>query len=273
MTTAHPTHETASADPSVTERFESVRQRVADAAARNGRRGSDVAIVAVTKYASIEQIRELLALGHIDLGESRAQVLAQHAALVDEYLGRHRELPKTARGKVPQKVRWHMIGHLQRNKARKVVELCRLVHSIDSLKLAEELQAIVAARAPETQLEVLVQVNVSGERQKYGVVPAAARHLVEQIDSMFNLRVRGLMCMAPEGKSEEESAMLARQTFTRCAELFHDIRHAEVADGPFDILSMGMSADFEIAVECGANLVRVGSAIFGSEAAIEPAQG
>jgi len=270
MTTAPSTQDTASAEPSVTERFESVRRRVAEAAARSGRRGSDVAIVAVTKYASIEQIRELVALGHIDLGESRAQVLIQHAALVDEFLGRHRELPKTARGHVPPKVRWHMIGHLQRNKARKVVEICRLVHSIESLKLAEELQAIVAARAPETQQEVLVQVNIAGEQQKHGVAPAAARHLVEQIDSMFNLRVRGLMCMAPEGRDEQESQRLARTTFTRCAELFHDIRHAEVADGPFDILSMGMSNDFEVAVECGANLVRVGSAIFGTEAAPEP---
>jgi len=244
---------------SLKSRYESVRARIAQAAERDGRRGDDVVLVAVTKNASIDQIRELLALGHVDLGENREPQLAQHAAQVDEFLARCRETPSAARGgAVPDTVRWHMIGHLQRNKVRRLLPICRLVHSVDSLRLAEELQAVAASRL-DHPAEILVQVNVAGERQKYGIAPAAARHLIEQIDTMFNLRVRGLMCMAPLTEDTDE----IRKIFTRCRELFDDTRRSGGVHDKFDILSMGMSHDFEIAVECGANVVRVGSAIFG----------
>jgi pyridoxal phosphate enzyme (YggS family) len=212
----------------------------------------------VTKHASIDQIRELLALGHVDLGENREQQLAQHAAQVEEFLQRHRDIP-SAPGRVPAAVRWHMVGHLQRNKVRKILPLVRLIHSVDSLRLAEELQSVAAARLEEP-VEVLIQVNFSGERQKYGIAPAAARHLIEQIDTMFNLRVRGLMCMGPL----TDDADAVRQVFSRCCELSDEIRRSGAAHDKFDILSMGMTNDFEIAIECGANIVRVGTAIFQS---------
>jgi pyridoxal phosphate enzyme (YggS family) len=155
------------------------------------------------------------------------------------------------------RVRWHLIGHLQRNKAKKALEFCRLIHTVDSLRLAEEIQA--AATKREEPAEVLVQVNCSLEEQKTGCPPSAALHLCEQIDTMIGVRVRGLMTMAAIGQKPEDS----RQVFSRCYDLYDDIRKTGVGEGKFNILSMGMSSDFEIAIEEGANVVRVGSAIFG----------
>ena len=244
---------------SLSERLDAVRRRIDDAARRSGRRGDDVLLVAVTKYASIDQIREMIELGHRDFGESRAQQLIQRAAQIDEYLERHRERSGSRDKQIPDSVRWHMIGHLQRNKVRKAIEHARLIHSVDSLRLAEELQTAAAKR--ENPVEVLVQVNIAAEKNKYGVAPAAARHLIEQIDTMMNLEPRGLMCMAPYVDDPEE----IRPVFERCRELFVDTKKAGVGGEKFNILSMGMTNDYEVAVECGANLVRIGSALFGED--------
>ncbi|MBX3373777.1 MAG: YggS family pyridoxal phosphate-dependent enzyme [Phycisphaeraceae bacterium] len=261
--------ESSRADESLAARLAGVRSRIGAAARRSGRRAEEIVLVAVTKFATIDQIRELLHLGQVDLGENRVQVLLQHAAQVEEFLGRNQDLPGAARGPVPSMVRWHLIGSLQRNKVRKLIDQVRLIHTVDSLKLAEELQAAASGRPVESPLEVLVQVNVSGERQKAGVAPAAARHLVEQIDSMLNLRVRGLMCMAPLARTDAELESIVRPVFRRASELFEDIRARAPGEGRFNLLSMGMSGDFDIAIECGANVVRVGSAIFGTGDGVE----
>jgi len=257
-------------------------------AAASGRAGSGVLVVAVTKYADLEQIRELVMLGHRDFGESQVLQLLQRAAFVDEVLTRQRTMkgvvsarkagtPAPARigtsggpaspsacgthaetdeaGVEP--VRWHMIGHLQRNKVKKCLEVARLIHSVDSLRLVEEIQSIAFKR--DMVIDVLVQVNCAEEKGKFGCAVAAAPHLCEQIDTMVHLRVRGLMTMAPYSEDPEDS----RHTFERCAELFHEIRSRGVGGAHFNILSMGMSGDFEVAIECGANMVRIGSAIFG----------
>jgi uncharacterized pyridoxal phosphate-containing UPF0001 family protein len=168
-------------------------------------------LVVVTKSGSIDQIRELVNMGQVDLAENRVQQLTQRAATIGEWLSRRSEMDPKAT--VPQ-VRWHMIGSLQRNKVRKAMDVSRLVHSMDSLRLAEE---------------------------------------------MVNLKVRGLMCMAPLSGGQDE----ARRTFERCKELFDDCRRSGSGGDRFDILSMGMSGDFEVAIECGANLVRVGGAVIG----------
>lgn len=240
-------------------RYHAVRQRIADAARRAGRDPQGVHLVAVTKYASIDEIRRLIELGHADFGENRVQQLIQRAAQADEFLARHRQLRTDKPVELPQRIRWHMIGHLQRNKVRKLLGLVRLIHSVDSLRLAEEIQA-AGARLDEP-VEVLIQINVAGEKQKHGVLPAAARHLLEQMDTMLNLKPRGMMVMAPYSENPED----ARPVFTRARELFEDIHRVGAVDDQFNILSMGMTSDFEVAVECGANVVRVGSAIFGSE--------
>jgi len=244
------------------ERLVELRQRIAAAATAAGRHPGEILLVAVTKNASIDQIRELLALGQVDLGENRVQQLVQRAAQIDEALARRRQLPESAAESPPIKApRWHMIGHLQRNKVRKAVELSRLIHGVDSLRLAEEIQLSAARR--ETPIEILVQVNVAGEASKGGVVPAAARHLVDQIDTMVNVKARGLMCMAPLGADGGSDLDATRRTFDRCRELFEDIRSAGSGGDRFDLLSMGMSGDFEPAIASGANIVRVGSALFG----------
>lgn len=244
------------------ERLEALRGRIAAAAHAAGRHPGEVALVAVTKNASIDQIRELLGLGQVDLGENRMQQLVQRAAQIDESLARRRQLPEaSADSPRLSPPRWHMIGRLQRNKIRKAVELSRLIHGVDSLRLAEEIQLCAGRR--ETPIEILVQVNVAGERSKGGVVPAAARHLVDQIETMVNVKARGLMCMAPLGPDGEPDLDAARRTFDRCRELFEDIRAAGSGGDRFDLLSMGMSGDFEHAIAAGANLVRVGSALFG----------
>ena len=263
-TTASATSPDAGAERPLRERYEDVKSRIARAAERSGRKASDVVLVAVTKTASVDQIRELIALGQADLGENRVQQLMQRAALVDEFLARRREMPSAA-AKLPSQVRWHMIGSLQRNKIKKALELVRLIHSVDNLRLAEDLQ--LAAERREKPVEVLIEVNIAGERSKHGIAPAAARHLVSMVDTMLSLKPRGLMCMAPYTDDQAE----IRSVFTRCRELFDDIRRAGLGGDRFDILSMGMSNDYEIAIECGSNMVRVGSAIFGKPAIEEPA--
>jgi hypothetical protein len=265
------------------ERYQLVCSKIEDAAKKAGRRAGDIILVAVTKYAEPEQIRGLLQMGHRDFGENRAQVLVQHAAIVEEYVARQRLLPslrKSAEGEAglfqanqpklgaPSAgggagasagagVRWHMIGHLQRNKAKKVVEFVRLIHSVDSLRLAEELQAIAVKK--DQQIEVLLQINCTGEEQKYGCPLPAAIPLAQQLGEMVNIRLRGLMTMAAESDKPED----ARPAFSRCRELFEEMRAMRLTEAPFNILSMGMSGDYEVAISEGANIVRVGTAIFG----------
>jgi len=254
-------------DQTLESRYAQVRQRVAGAARAAGRDPAGVVVVAVTKYAEADQIRALIQLGHLDFGENRVQNLLHRVAMIDEFMARRRVLPHAGhhgRGPANQSIRWHMIGHLQRNKARKAVELCRLIHSVDSLRLAEEIQTVASRR--EDPVDVLIQVNCSGERTKFGCPSPAALHLAEQIDTMVSVRVRGLMTMAPLSPNPED----ARDTFARCRELFEEIKKTGVGDGRFDILSMGMSGDFEVAISEGANMVRIGSAIFGEPKILIP---
>ena len=240
--------------------YRRVSERIAAAAERSGRRPDDVVMVAVTKNASPDQIRQLVALGHADLAENRVPQLCQRAAQIQEFVTRHHLLSGAAtkgHGEVPEQVRWHMVGHLQRNKVKNVVPLVKLIHSVDSLRLAEEIHNFAARR--DLVVDILIQVNISGETGKFGVAPPAVIHLAEQIATMMHLRIRGLMTMAPYSDNPED----ARPVFARAAELFADLRQAGVADDECNILSMGMSGDFEVAVEEGANVVRIGRALFG----------
>ncbi|MEM8758381.1 MAG: YggS family pyridoxal phosphate-dependent enzyme [Planctomycetota bacterium] len=240
------------------ERYEAVRARVAAAAAKSGRDASRVVLIAVTKYAELDDIRELAAHGHRDFGENRVQQLTQRAAMVDEWV-RRRQTIESLVADAPEVPRWHMIGHLQRNKAKQVAEAVRLIHSVDSLRLAEELQAVGLKR--ERVIDVLIQVNVSQEESKFGCPVPAAEALADSIESMAYLRCRGLMTMAPHSDEPED----ARPHFSRLRDLHEDMAKQGYAEGAFNILSMGMSGDFEVAIEEGANLVRVGSSIFGAK--------
>ncbi len=266
-------------------RYAEVSRRVEAATKKSGRPAGSVILVAVTKHAAPEQVRTLIEIGHRDFGENRVQHLIQQAAMVDEFLSRQKIHAGTRRisssdslfasgtaptlapaaGKGADAVRWHMIGHLQRNKARKVVEFVRLVHSVDSLRIAEELQAIALRR--DEMVEVLLQVNCSGEQSKFGCPIAATVALADQINTMANLRLRGLMTMAEFANTPEE----ARPAFSRLRDLHEDCRRSgAVDDKAFNILSMGMTNDYEVAISEGANIVRVGTAIFGMPPTPEP---
>ena len=260
---------------SLKERYQEVRQRCAEAARQAGREPSNIMLVAVSKYAGIDDVRELVNLGHRDFGENLVPSLVQRAAMIDEWQARQKTLPRTkanapTSATAASPVRWHMIGHLQRNKVKKAVELSRLIHSVDSLRLAEEIQQ--AANKLGKTAEVLVQVNTSGEASKFGCAPAAAGHLIEAIETMINVRVRGLMVMAPHVDGPNQNEDMARETFSRCRELFQEMTRLGVGGEHFNILSMGMSHDYHLAIAEGANLVRVGSAIFGPPPAnlVEP---
>lgn len=245
----------------IKERYNAVQQRITQAAERAQRDPSGIHLVAVTKHASVEEVRQLVDLGHVDFGESRLQHFTQIAAQIEEYAQRRKELNKP---ELPSSIRWHFLGHLQRNKCRRVLPLTRLIHSLDSLRLAEEIQEIAQKR--DLNIEVLLQLNVSKERNKTGVAPAAAEYLLDQLSTMPNITARGVMCMAPFSEDPED----ARPTFVRCQELYEELQKSPFSEKVFNILSMGMSNDFEVAIECGANIVRVGTALFGNaEATVE----
>lgn len=240
---------------SVTERFEQIKERIATAAAK-ARRTDPITLIAVTKSAAPEHIKTLIEMGHRDFGESRVQQLLQRAAQIQEWLQRQvgkteRPLPK------PDDICWHMIGHLQRNKVKPVLQLVRVVHSVDSLRLADEIQAGITKN--ERNMQILLEVNVAGESSKFGVAVGAALHLAEQIDTMEGISLVGLMGMAPYSEDPEQ----ARPHFVRLREIFEEIRFRKIGGSAFKHLSMGMSGDYQVAVEEGATMVRIGTALFG----------
>jgi pyridoxal phosphate enzyme (YggS family) len=248
-------------------RYREVMARIAGACAKAGRSPGTVMTVAVSKYADFDDVRALAALGHRDFGESRVQQLVQRAAMMDELAGRQKTMTTVAARRAggldsapPDAVRWHLIGHLQRNKVTKAIPTVRLIQSVDSLRLIEEIQTFAVRK--DYDVDVLVQVNCSGEASKYGCAVPAAQHLCEQIDLSGNIRIRGLMTMAPHVENPED----ARPTFERCRDLFDDIARRGIGGEKLNILSMGMTNDFEVAIDCGSNLVRIGSAIFGTKA-------
>jgi len=226
-----------------------IRDDVADACAKVGRSPGEVAVLPVTKAVDFETIKNLLEVGLTDLGESRAQQLVTRAAELAAHLQRRRN-------SLAQPVRWHMVGHLQRNKARAVLEVAEVIHSVDSLRLAEELNAR-AGRMDKT-VDVLLQVNCSQEPQKFGCAVGAAVHLAEMICTLKQLRLVGLMTMAPLAADPER----ARPAFVRLRELFEEMRSERIASEAFVHLSMGMSQDYKVAAEEGATILRIGTALF-----------
>lgn len=244
------------------ENLKRVEQRIADACARANRDPRRIKLVAVTKYATPDIIRALVEIGVKDLGESRVQELSRRAATLREWLDRRRL--DAAADQLPDPT-WHMIGHLQRNKVRAVLPWIDMVHSIDSLRLAEDIDA--AAAQLGRIIPCLLQVNAGGETAKHGVAVAAATHLAEQICTLRHIELRGLMCIAPL----TDDKTIIRHTFGRMRELFDEITGEGLVSAKFSELSMGMSNDFECGIEFGATYLRIGSALFeGLELAHEP---
>ena len=240
--------------------LEAVRQRIAEACRQAGRRPESVTLVAVTKYAAPEQIRALIQLGVADLAENYVQALVQRAMQFGEFHARRAGAEDAG---VARELRWHMIGHLQRNKVRQLLPHVTMLQTLDSLRLAEELDQ--HCEKAGIRLPCLLQVNPSEEPQKSGVAVGAVTHLAEQIETMPNLRLMGLMCMAREGADHDE----ARRTFARCREVFEEMKHRRIGGDDVRHLSMGMTQDFEAGILEGATIVRIGSAIFGARPAGE----
>ncbi len=250
----------------VAEQVSHIKQRIAAAAHKARRSPDEVTLVAVTKYATAQQIHELIAAGVRDLGESRVQQMQSHIDEVNGWLTSSAALSTGAVLPTPRDLRWHMIGHLQRNKANQAISLACCIHSIDSLRIAEEINEL-AARL-EQPVKVLMEVNTSGEASKFGVSVPAATHLCEQIETMGNLSLVGLMTMAPQTDDMDKP----RYCFGLLRELFEEIRFHKMAGEQFEHLSMGMSGDFEAAIEEGATMVRIGSALFGPPPAQSPSE-
>lgn len=245
----------ASVRRKLSENLKRVKDRIAAACQRARRNPDDVRLVAVTKYVEVDVIRQLLELGVLDIGESRGQQLNQRAGMMHEFIERKSVLSGRREGP-PARPRWHMVGHLQRNKVKLVVPWAELIHSVDSLRLAEDLdqQATKLGRV----VDVLLQVNTSGERSKFGVAVGAAAHLAEHFATLPGIRLCGLMTMAPLDVPPAE----IRLAFDRLRDIFEDMRGERHVGPEFKHLSMGMSHDFEVAIEAGATMVRIGSMLF-----------
>ncbi|MBN1972241.1 MAG: YggS family pyridoxal phosphate-dependent enzyme [Sedimentisphaerales bacterium] len=233
----------------ISERIKRVEENINSACSRSGRDRSDVKLVVVTKSASFEAILEVLRLGITELGENRVQQLKKVSLQVEESL-------KDSDPVTLRKINWHMIGHLQRNKVRQVLPSVSMIHSVDTLRLAEEINA--GAKKMNIHPKILLQVNTSNESQKYGVPVGAAIHLAEQLETLPNIDLAGLMTMGPLTLDKN----VVRSCFSRAAELFMEMRGEKIVSPKFTQLSMGMSSDYEIAVEEGATILRIGSAIF-----------
>lgn len=235
----------------IAERIKRVEGTIAEACARAGREPEDIRLVVVTKSAEIEQIQEVIRLGYNHLGENRVQQLKRVAGQISEFL----QQPPEDQA-LPEDIHWHLIGHLQRNKVRPILPTVSLIHSVDTLRLAEEINSSAARLGLYPR--VLLQVNTSNEPQKYGVPVGAATHLAEQIETLPHLKLIGLMTMAPLTRNKD----VIRTCFTRARELHVEMRGEKIVGSQFTELSMGMSSDYEIAVEEGATILRLGSAIF-----------
>lgn len=223
----------------VKDRYEIVLENIKKACERSGRNPEDITLISVTKTHGAELINEAIDAGAKDIGENKAQELCNKYDDV-------------------KLVRWHFIGHLQTNKVKTIVDKVVMIHSVDSDKLASEIDK--RAKSSGVVMDILVEINIGMEDSKSGATEEEARDLIKKIrDEYQNLRVRGLMCVPPITDNPENS----RKYFKKLKDIFDSIKELS-EDESFDTLSMGMSGDYEVAIEEGATVVRVGTAIFGA---------
>jgi pyridoxal phosphate enzyme (YggS family) len=233
-------------DESLRKNLEAVRSRIGAAAAKSGRSADSIRLIAVTKYVRSEEIKLLASLGVADFGEARVQ-------------DAEKKTGDAARAGISG-LRWHLIGHLQTNKADKAAKIFQTIHSVDSPRVAQALnkEALKRGAAP---LSCLLEVNVAGEESKFGLKPdlPAILELLKVCGELPGIRVSGLMTMAPYADNPEP---VSRPVFRRLRELLEEANVRRVYSHAMSELSMGMSQDFEIAIEEGSTYVRVGSALF-----------
>ena len=224
---------------SIKENLDLINEKITIAAEKSGRKREDVLLLAVSKTVDVPRIKEAVDLGLVDLGENKPQ----------EINWKYFEI---------ENVRWHQIGHLQTNKVKYIIDKVCLIHSVDSLKLAEEISK--RAKAKDITMDVLVEINIAGEEAKSGVPLSEAEELAVEISKLDNIRVKGLMTVAPFVENPEDN----RESFKQMKKLFVDIKEKNYNNIDMQYLSMGMTNDYEIAVEEGANIVRIGTGLFGA---------
>lgn len=216
-----------------------VQNNVKESCEKAGRRNTEVTLIAVSKTKPVSMLMEAYNCGCREFGENKVQ------ELVDKY-----EV-------MPKDIKWHMIGHLQRNKVKYIVDKVALIHSVDSLKLAEEISK--EASKKQVQVSILIEVNVAGEDTKFGVKPEETEALIRKIAVLEGIHIEGLMTIAPYVDVPEEN----RQYFATLKQLAVDINRKNIDNVNMNVLSMGMTGDYMVAIEEGASYVRVGTGIFG----------
>ncbi|MCI8542525.1 YggS family pyridoxal phosphate-dependent enzyme [Acetatifactor aquisgranensis] len=226
----------------VRENLETVKGIIRASCERAGRPESEVTLIAVSKTKPLELVQEAYEAGARDFGENKVQDLLDRIETM------------------PSDINWHMIGHLQRNKVKYIVGRVAMIHSVDSLRLAEEISRESVKRQVET--DILIEVNVAGEESKFGVSVEETASLVEKASKLPAVHVRGLMTIAPFVEDAEEN----RKYFQKLKQLSVDIENKNIDNVNMSVLSMGMTGDYSVAIEEGATFVRVGTGIFGERA-------
>ena len=220
--------------------LQEVEERIRAACQRAGRDRSEVTLVAVSKTKPVETLQEAYDQGVRVFGENKVQEIRE----------KYEALPKD--------IEWHMIGHLQTNKVKYIVDKVRLIHSVDSLRLAEVIEK--EAEKQNRIMDILLEVNVAEEESKFGLKTEEVLPLAEKIAELSHIRLRGLMTIAPFVENPEKN----RTIFANLHKLYVDIKEKNIDNGTVSILSMGMTNDYEVAIEGGATMVRVGTGIFGA---------
>lgn len=219
--------------------LQEVERKIMEACKKAGRAREDITLIAVSKTKPVSMLQEVYDLGVRDFGENKVQELTDKAP------------------QLPADLRWHMIGHLQRNKVKQVVDKAVLIHSVDSVRLAKAIEAEAAKK--EIVVQILLEVNVAEEDSKFGLKMDEVLPAVEEIATMSHVRIRGLMTIAPFVENPEEN----RTVFAQLQKLSVDIAEKNIDNVSVDILSMGMTNDYQVAIEEGATMIRVGTGIFG----------
>jgi len=224
---------------SVAENYSIVKTKINEALLMSDDPGKKIEIIAVTKTIPINRMKDALEAGLYHFGENKVQEITEKINLMDD------------------RVKWHMIGHLQRNKVKYIVDKVALIHSVDSVSLFNEINR--RGERINRNIDCLIQVNVSGEDTKYGISPEDLNDMIRSVEGMKRINIKGLMTMAPHYDDPEKT----RDCFKRLNELYHHFKEKQYSWTNFQFLSMGMSNDFEIAIQEGSNMIRIGSALFG----------
>ena len=225
---------------SIKDNLAEVESLISESCSRSERDRSEVTLIAVSKTKPVSMLMEAYDAGIRDFGENKVQELTE----------KYEQMPKD--------IRWHMIGHLQRNKVKYIVDKVAMIHSVDSLSLAEEISRQAVKKGVDN-VDILIEVNIGDEESKFGLAPGELPDIVDQIVALPNITVKGLMCVAPFVNDPEEN----RHYFVQMKQLCVDI-NAKISDNSsVNVLSMGMTGDYRVAIEEGATMVRVGTGIFG----------